>query len=89
MLLPNRFLCFFHRGGDDATDQLRKENPAMRLIKNLLALIVLAVGALWSLQGIGAIGGSFMTGQSQWLTIGIIVMLVGLAELVWANRSRG
>ncbi|MBZ9920410.1 MULTISPECIES: hypothetical protein [unclassified Mesorhizobium] len=57
----------------------------MRLIKNLLALIVLAVGALWSLQGIGAIGG----GQSQWLTIGIIVMLVGLAGLVWANRSRG
>ncbi|TPI55590.1 LPXTG cell wall anchor domain-containing protein [Mesorhizobium sp. B2-6-6] len=30
-----------------------------------------------------------MTGQSQWLTIGIIVMLVGLAGLVWANRSRG
>ena len=61
----------------------------MRLTKNLLALIVVAVGALWSLQGIGVIGGSFMTGQSQWLTIGIIVMLVGLAGLVWANRSRG
>ncbi|MBZ9806847.1 MULTISPECIES: hypothetical protein [unclassified Mesorhizobium] len=60
----------------------------MRLTKNLLALIVVAVGALWSLQGIGAIGGSFMTGQSQWLTIGIVVMLLGLAGLVWANRSR-
>ncbi|MCA0015325.1 hypothetical protein LB561_04525 [Mesorhizobium sp. B292B1B] len=61
----------------------------MRLTKNLLALIVVAVGALWSLQGIGVIGGSFMTGQSQWLTIGIVVMLVGLAGLVWANPSRG
>ncbi|MBZ9672236.1 hypothetical protein FJ970_04300 [Mesorhizobium sp. B2-1-8] len=61
----------------------------MRLIKNLLALIVLAIGALWSLQGIGVVGGSFMTGQSQWLYIGLAAMLVGLAGLVWANRSRG
>ncbi|RUX05973.1 MULTISPECIES: hypothetical protein [unclassified Mesorhizobium] len=58
----------------------------MRLIKNLLALIVLAIGALWSLQGIGMIGGSFMTGQSQWLYIGLATMLIGLAGLVWANR---
>jgi hypothetical protein len=58
----------------------------MRLTKNLLALIVLALGALWSLQGIGVVGGSFMTGQSQWLYIGIVTMLVGLGGLVWANR---
>ncbi|UCI30852.1 MULTISPECIES: hypothetical protein [unclassified Mesorhizobium] len=61
----------------------------MRLTKNLLALIVLAIGALWSLQGIGVVGGSFMTGQSQWLYIGLAAMLVGLAGLVWANRPRG
>lgn len=60
----------------------------MRLTKNVLALIVLAIGALWSLQGIGLVGGSFMTGQSQWLYIGIVTMVVGLAGLVWANRSR-
>jgi len=53
----------------------------MRLTKNLLALIVLAIGALWSLQGIGVVGGSFMTGQSQWLYIGLVAMLVGLAGL--------
>ncbi|MER8528300.1 hypothetical protein [Mesorhizobium sp. M0145] len=61
----------------------------MRLIKNLLALIVLATGVLWSLQGIGLIGGSFMTGLSQWLYVGIVTALVGLAGLAWANRSRG
>ncbi|RWF52185.1 MAG: hypothetical protein EOS50_25605 [Mesorhizobium sp.] len=60
----------------------------MRLIKNLLALIALAIGALWSLQGVGLVGGSFMTGQPQWLYIGIITALVGLGGLVWANRSR-
>jgi hypothetical protein len=58
----------------------------VRLTKNLLALIVLAIGALWSLQGIGLVGGSFMTGQSQWLYIGLVTMLVGLAGLIWANR---
>ncbi|MER9165499.1 hypothetical protein [Mesorhizobium sp. M0715] len=58
----------------------------MRLIKNLLALIVLAIGALWSLQGVGVVGGSFMTGQSQWLYIGVVTMLVGLVGLVWTNR---
>lgn len=59
-----------------------------RLIKNLLALLVLAVGVLWSLQGLGLVQGSFMTGQSQWLYIGIVTALVGLAGLAWANRSR-
>ena len=60
----------------------------MRLTKNLVALIVLAIGALWSLQGIGVVGGSFMTGQSQWLYAGIVTALIGLLGLVWANRSR-
>lgn len=58
----------------------------MRLAKSLLGLIVVAIGALWTLQGIGLVGGSFMTGQSQWLYIGIVTMLVGLLGLVWANR---
>ena len=60
----------------------------MRLTKNLLALIVLAIGALWSLQGVGVVGGSFMTGQSQWLYIGLVTVLVGLVGLGWAHRSR-
>ena len=60
----------------------------MRLIKNLLALIVLAIGVLWSLQGLGLIQGSFMTGRSQWLYIGLVTVLVGLLGLRWANHSR-
>ncbi len=60
----------------------------MRLIRFVLALIVLGLGALWSLQGLGLVKGSFMTGQTQWLYIGLVTMLVGLAGLAWANRSR-
>ena len=58
----------------------------MRLIRIVLALLVLGIGALWSLQGLGLVHGSFMTGQRQWLYIGLVAMLVGLAGLVWANR---
>ena len=60
----------------------------MRLIRFVLALIVLGLGALWSLQGLGLVGGSFMTGQTRWLYIGLITMLVGIVGLSWANRSR-
>ena len=60
----------------------------MRLIRFVLALIVLAVGALWSLQGLGLVKGSFMTGQTQWLYIGLVTMLAGVVGLRWASRSR-
>ncbi|TGT65923.1 hypothetical protein EN802_31210 [bacterium M00.F.Ca.ET.159.01.1.1] len=60
----------------------------MRLIRFVLALIVLGLGALWSLQGLGLVQGSFMTGQRQWLYIGLVTMLVGVLGLRWANRSR-
>jgi hypothetical protein len=60
----------------------------MRLISFVLALIVLGLGALWSLQGLGLVSGSFMTGQTRWLYIGLITMLVGVVWLSWASRSR-
>ena len=60
----------------------------MRLIRFVLALIVLGLGALWSLQGLGLVGGSFMTGRTQWVYIGLITVLVGIVGLRWANRSR-
>jgi hypothetical protein len=77
-----------HPGHGAADDRLGEGISAMRLFRYLLALIVLAIGALWSMQGIGWVGGSFMTGQSQWLYIGIVTMLVGLLGLGWASRSR-
>lgn len=60
----------------------------MRMMRFVLALIVLAIGPLWSLQGLGLVHGSFMTGQRQWLYIGLVTMLVGALGLGWANRSR-
>jgi hypothetical protein len=46
------------------------------------------IGLVWAGQGLNLIGGSFMTGQTRWLVIGVIVALAGLALVGWANRGR-
>ena len=60
----------------------------MTILKNVVGVILLIMGALWALQGANIVGGSAMTGQSQWLIIGIIVALLGLGVLYWANMRR-
>ncbi len=55
----------------------------------LTGVILFLVGVLWILQGVGIVGGSFMTGQSQWLYIGIVTAAVGVglfACTVFRNR---
>ena len=60
----------------------------MRIIGTIIGILVLLLGGLWTLQGSGVIGGSVMSGQSQWLYIGIAMVVVGLA-LVWWFNLRG
>ena len=38
------------------------------------------------LQGAGLVGGSFMTGQSRWLSIGLATAIVGVVAFVWGAR---
>ena len=61
----------------------------MKLWMNVAAIVVLAVGLVWTLQGANVIGGSFMSGQSRWLAIGIALMIVSLGALWWINLKRG
>ncbi len=53
-----------------------------------IGIILLLVGTLWSFQGVGLVGGSFMTGQKQWLYIGIVTAVIGLALTAWAFARR-
>ena len=59
----------------------------MRLAVRILALLGLALGILWMLQGLNLVGGSFMTGQTLWLVNGAILAVVSLAALLWARRG--
>jgi LPXTG-motif cell wall-anchored protein len=60
----------------------------MRIILSILAVLLMLVGVVWVLQGIGVIGGSVMTGQSQWTIIGGVSFIVGAGLLVFANRKK-
>jgi hypothetical protein len=44
---------------------------------------------VWFGQGVGAIGGSFMSGDALWAVIGVVVILFGVALLIGARRVRG
>ena len=54
----------------------------------VLGVLVALAGAVWTLQGLGYIGGSFMSGATVWAVIGPIVLLAGLAIIYLALRGR-
>jgi hypothetical protein len=56
-----------------------------------LGVLLVLVGAVWTLQGLGYVGGSFMSGASQWTVIGLVTVVVGLVLAVPAlmRRLRG
>jgi hypothetical protein len=54
-----------------------------------VGLLATLVGLVWIGQGLGYIGGSFMTGQSEWVRNGLITLVVGLAALVLGSRRGG
>jgi hypothetical protein len=54
----------------------------------LLGVALCLLGGVWIGQGVGAVKGSFMTGQSTWTVIGSIVVLIGLGLIVSAARKR-
>ena len=59
----------------------------MKLGIRVIASIGLALGILWTLQGLNLVGGSFMTGQTQWIIIGSVVAVVCAGVLLWTARN--
>ena len=49
----------------------------MRTVSISVAVIMLLLGAVWFLQGINILPGSFMTGQPMWTIIGGALIIVG------------
>jgi hypothetical protein len=60
------------------------KQAALIVIGGLVAL----VGIVWTLQGLGYVGGSFMSGATLWAIIGPIVALAGLAIVALGLRGR-
>jgi hypothetical protein len=51
------------------------------------SLVTLA-GVIFTLQGVGVIGGSFMSGTTTWAVAGPVIALAGLALIALGVRAR-
>jgi len=60
----------------------------MKWVLNILGVLLILVGVVWILQGINILLGSFMSGQPLYAVLGIVVAIIGIFLLVFANRRR-
>jgi hypothetical protein len=60
-----------------------------KVLALLAGVLVVAVGVLWTLQGLGYVGGSSMSGEDQWAVIGPAVAGLGVALLIVTVTRRG
>jgi uncharacterized membrane protein HdeD (DUF308 family) len=51
-------------------------------------LLAVVLGALWTLQGLGVVGGSAMSGVTFWAIVGPVVAIAGVVLIVRAMRAR-
>jgi hypothetical protein len=54
-----------------------------------VGVIVAVFGAIFTLQGLGFIGGSAMTGSTLWAVLGPIIVVVGIALALFGSRRSG
>jgi hypothetical protein len=60
----------------------------MRATLNIVGGLLILVGAVWFLQGINVLPGSFMTGQIRWAVYGGIAVLAGVSLVLTARIRR-
>lgn len=59
-----------------------------RNLKVGLGVLLVLIGLLWTLQGLGTLGGSAMTGVKLWAIVGPIVAIIGVLVVARAVRAR-
>lgn len=58
----------------------------MKWILNILGVLLVLIGIVWSLQGINLLLGSPMSGHIQYTYLGIVVGIVGIVLIFFTNR---
>jgi len=54
-----------------------------------IGILALLVGLVWTLQGTDVLQGSFMSGNSFWLAVGVVLLVVGAGLTAVGARSSG
>ena len=57
-----------------------------RILLAVAGSLITVAGVIFTLQGVGAIGGSFMSGTTTWAVAGPVIALAGLALIALALR---
>jgi len=60
----------------------------MKTALMVIVILFILAGAVWILQGVNLLGGSFMSGQGQWTLIGSVVLVVGVIIVALSRRKR-
>ncbi len=60
----------------------------MRVVLIVIGVLLLVAGVVWTLQGLNILGGSFMSGHTQYTVLGVVVLLIGLALVALGARRR-
>jgi hypothetical protein len=63
-------------------------NPLKGWLPMAVGLVGVVLGALWTLQGLGVLQGSRMSGVDAWAVAGPIVAFAGLVLIVTGLRIR-
>jgi hypothetical protein len=59
-----------------------------QIVLVVIGVVAALAGLVFTLQGVGYMGGSSMSGKTVWAVIGPIVVLVGLGLITLGLRSR-
>lgn len=59
---------------------------SQRMVLLVVGVILIAIGALWTLQGVGVVGGSAMSGVTLWAIVGPAVAVGGILLVVRSRR---
>lgn len=55
-------------------------------VRVVLGILLVVIGAVWTLQGLDVLGGSVMSGVTLWAVVGPFVALVGVAVAISGRR---
>ena len=53
-----------------------------------IGAVIALIGALWTLQGLGVVGGSVMSGVTLWAIVGPVVAIAGVVLVIVGVRGR-
>ena len=60
----------------------------MRIVLVIVGVVVALFGLLFTLQGVGVVGGSPMSNTTTWSVLGPIIAVAGIAVAVFGWRGR-